>query len=104
MVLMLSAGPIAVHADSMQTTADLIATFLMTGRNIVAEALKEYKINDTSIGDKGFTPDIFEASINDTFKRQTGVDILADDAGSSGASAKDLEYLKILLDASKTVC
>lgn len=88
----------------LKTTAELLATLLMTGRNILAEAQTKYRINDYRVGNKKFTPAVFTASINETFKQQTGIDILKGDKGTSQAQDQDLKYLKILLDASAKVC
>lgn len=97
------ADKIAIHSK-LKTTAELLANILITGRNILAEAQIEYRINDYRVGDKGFTPAIFVSSINKDFKQQTGIDILKGDRGQSGAQDQDLKYLKILLDASAKVC
>lgn len=89
-----------IMQSEARITAELLATFLITGRNILAEAQTKYRINDYRLGNKGFTPTVFESLINEDFKRQTGVDILK----GNGAGERDLNYLKILINASEKIC
>ncbi|MFQ5560724.1 MAG: DUF3365 domain-containing protein [Nitrospinota bacterium] len=92
----------AVTDQELKSQSHLIADFLITGRGVVAESILKYKINDATIGGKGFTPEIFEQNINTRFRETTGVDILA---GRVPATFPEntLEMLRILLQASKKV-
>ena len=93
----------ALTTDELKTQGELLAKFLVAGRGVVANSLAKFKINDPTIGDKGFTPEYFQQEINAKYKDLTGIDILA---GSSPTllPADTLALLKTLLDESKKVC
>ena len=84
--------------EETEKTAQHLATLLNVGRLIVER--NQTLINDPRIGDKGFTPEVFEHEVVDEFMRQTTIDLkqLPSDLFSL---AKEL--LPMLLQSSKEV-
>ena len=93
----------SVSQDEANNQGELLAELLVAGRGVVAQSLPKYKINDPEIADKGFKPEYFKTAINEEFKKNTGIDILA---GTSAKPISDesLNVLKTMLDASEKVC
>ena len=84
--------------DEIEKTAQHLATLLNVGRLIVER--NQTRINDPRIGDKGFTPDVFEQEVIDEFMRQTTID-LKQPPSHLFSLAKEL--LPMLLQSSKEV-
>jgi len=59
--------------EEIEKTAQHLATLLNVGRLIVER--NQTRINDPRIGDKGFTPEVFEQEVIDEFMRQTTIDL-----------------------------
>ena len=59
--------------EETEKTAQLLATLLNVGRLIVER--NQTLIDDPRIGDKGFTPEVFEQQVLDEFIRQTNIDL-----------------------------
>jgi len=92
-----------VHAEfSYEQEAKLYADFLVTGRSEVAKALKEYKINDASLSEKGFHSDKFILNINSSFFSKHQIDILKE-SSDTNTPKHIMKNLKLLLVASKNV-
>ena len=89
-------------AQSSQTqteqTAELLATLFNAGRVVVER--HQSLINDPRVGDKEFTPAVFEQLVLDEFLHQTHIDLKAAPP-SLPSPTKDL--LVLLLHASKEV-
>lgn len=92
----------ALSDTEAKVQAEMLAEFLHLGRVTVAQSLAKYKINDATIGDKGFKPDAFAAAINEKFVKSTGVDIMTG-SGADKLPANTLDLLKTILEASKKV-
>jgi general secretion pathway protein A len=84
--------------EETEKTAQHLATLLNVGRLIVER--NQTRINDPRIGDKGFTPEVFEHEVVDEFIRQTHID-LKDLPSHLPSLAKEL--LPVLLQSSKEV-
>ena len=84
--------------EETEKTAQLLATLLNVGRLIVER--NQTLIDDPRIGDKGFTPEVFEQQVLDEFIRQTNID-LKHPPSDYPALAKEL--LPALLQSSKAV-
>ena len=84
--------------DETANTAQQLATLLNVGRLIVER--NQTLINDPRIGDKGFTPEVFEHEVVDEFIRQTTIDLKH---LSSHLPSLAKELLPALLQASKEV-
>lgn len=84
--------------EETENTAQHLATLLKVGRLIIER--NQTLIDDPRIGDKGFTPEVFEQQLLDEFIRQAHIDLkhLPTDLPSL---AKEL--LPILLQSSKEV-
>lgn len=93
----------ALTDEEMFQQGEILANFLVSGRGVVAKSLIQFKINNSEIADKGFTPEYFANEINQDFKKKTGIDVMA---GTSEKKLPDntLNLLKIMLEASKKVC
>lgn len=102
MTVALSSSAFALTSAEAKVQAEALAEFLHIGRVTVASALAKYKINDASIGDKGFKPEVFKEEINKGFKESTGIDIIAG-MGGEKLPAGTMDLLKIILEASKQV-
>ena len=86
------------HREETEKTAQHLAALLNVGRLIVER--NQTLINDPRIGDKGFTPEVFEHEVVDEFIRQTTIDLKH---LSSHLPSLAKELLPILLQASKEV-
>ena len=84
--------------EETETTAQHLATLLNVGRLIVER--NQTLINDPRIGDKGFTPEVFEHEVVDEFIRQTTIDLKQ---FPSHLSSLAKELLPVLLQSSKEV-
>jgi Protein of unknown function (DUF3365) len=84
--------------EETEITAQHLATLLNVGRLIVEH--NQTLINDPRIGDKGFTPEVFEHEVVDEFIRQTNID-LKHLPSHLPSLAKEL--LPVLLQSSKEV-
>ena len=84
--------------EEIEKTAQQLATLLNVGRLIVERY--QTRINDPRIGDKGFTPEVFEHEVVDEFMRQTAID-LKQPPSHLFSLAKEL--LPMLLQSSKEV-
>ena len=84
--------------EETEKTAQHLATLLNVGRLIVER--NQTRINDPRIGDKGFTPEVFEHEVVDEFMRQTTID-LKQPPSHLFSLAKEL--LPMLLQSSKEV-
>ena len=84
--------------EEIEKTAQQLATLLNVGRLIVER--NQTRINDPRIGDKGFTPEVFEHEVVDEFMRQTAID-LKQPPSHLFSLAKEL--LPMLLQSSKEV-
>lgn len=84
--------------EEIEKTAQHLATLLNVGRLIVER--NQTLINDPRIGDKGFTPEVFEHEVVDEFIHQTTIDLKQLPSHLSPL-AKDL--LPVLLQSSKEV-
>lgn len=84
--------------EEIEKTAEHLATLLNVGRLIVER--NQTLINDSRIGDKGFTPEVFEHEVVDEFIRQTTIDLKQ---LPSHLSSLAKELLPVLLQSSKEV-
>ena len=84
--------------EETEKTDQQLATLLNVGRLIVER--NQTLINDPRIGDKGFTPEVFEHEVVDEFIRQTTIDLKH---LSSHLPSLAKELLPALLQASKEV-
>jgi hypothetical protein len=84
--------------EEIEKTAQHLATLLNVGRLIIER--NQTRINDPRIGDKGFTPEVFEHEVVDEFMRQTTID-LKQPPSHLFSLAKEL--LPMLLQSSKEV-
>ncbi len=84
--------------EEIEKTAQHLATLLNVGRLIVER--NQTRINDSRIGDKGFTPEVFEQEVIDEFMRQTTIDLKH---LSSHLPSLAKELLPLLLQSSKEV-
>ena len=84
--------------EEIEKTAQHLATLLNVGRLIVER--NQTRINDSRIGDKGFTPEVFEQEVIDEFMRQTTIDLKQ---LSSHLPSLAKELLPLLLQSSKEV-
>lgn len=84
--------------EEIEKTAHHLATLLNVGRLIIER--NQTRIDDSRIGDKGFTPEVFEQQVFDEFIRQTQID-LKHLPSNLPSLAKEL--LPVLLQSSKEV-
>jgi general secretion pathway protein A len=84
--------------EEIEKTAQHLATLLNVGRLIVER--NQTLINDPRIGNKGFTPEVFEHEVVDEFIRQTTIDLKH---FSSHLPSLAKELLPVLLQSSKEV-
>lgn len=84
--------------EETENTAQHLATLLNVGRLIVER--NQTLINDPRLGDKRFTPEVFEHEVVDEFTRQTNID-LKHLPSHLPSLAKEL--LPVLLQSSKEV-
>jgi len=84
--------------EEIEKTAQHLATLLNVGRFVVDR--NQTLINDPRIGDKGFTPEVFEHQVVDEFVHQTTID-LKHLPSHLPTLAKEL--LPVLLQSSKEV-
>lgn len=71
LVLMLSAS--AGAEENLEAVAMTIADYLTAGRIVVAE--NQQLINDSTKGDKGFTPEVYEKQVSREFLKRSGIEI-----------------------------
>ena len=93
-----SIGRAQAPREEIEKTAHHLATLLNVGRLIVER--NQTLIDDPRIGNKGFTPEVFEHEVVDEFIRQTNID-LTHLPSYLPSLAKEL--LPILLQSSKEV-
>jgi general secretion pathway protein A len=93
-----SIGRAQAPREETEKTAQHLATLLNVGRLIVER--NQPLIDDPRIGNKGFTPEVFEHAVIDEFMRQTNID-LTHLPSSLPSLAKEL--LPVLLQSSKEV-
>ena len=84
--------------EEIVNTAQHLATLLNVGRLIVQR--NQALINDPRIGNKGFTPEVFEHEVVDEFIRQTTIDLKH---LSSHLPSLAKELLPVLLESSMEV-
>ena len=84
--------------EEIEKTAQHLATLLNVGRLIVER--NQTLINDPRIGNKGFTPEVFEQQVLDEFIRETHIDLKH---FSSHLPSLAKELLPVLLQSSKEV-
>jgi general secretion pathway protein A len=84
--------------EEIENTAQHLATLLNVGRLIVQR--NQALINDPRIGNKGFTPEVFEQQVLDEFIRETQIDLKH---VSSQLPSLAKELLPVLLESSKEV-
>jgi len=84
--------------EETEKTAQHLATLLNVGRLIVER--NQTLINDPRVGNKGFTPEVFEHEIVDEFIRQTRIDLKHLPAHLPSLAK---ELLPVLLESSKEV-
>jgi general secretion pathway protein A len=84
--------------EEIENTAQHLATLLNVGRLIVQR--NQGLINDPRIGNKGFTPEVFEQQVLDEFIRETHIDLKH---VSSQLPSLAKELLPVLLESSKEV-
>jgi hypothetical protein len=84
--------------EEIEKTAQHLATLLNVGRLIVER--NQTRINDPRMGDKGFTPEVFEQEVINEFMRQTTIDLKH---LSSHLPSLAKELLPMLLQSSKEV-
>jgi hypothetical protein len=84
--------------EEIEKTAQHLATLLNVGRLIVER--NQALINDPRIGNKGFTPEVFEQQVLDEFIRETHIDLKH---FSSHLPSLAKELLPVLLQSSKEV-
>jgi len=84
--------------EEIENTAHHLATLLNVGRLIVQR--NQGLINDPGIGNKGFTPEVFEQQVLDEFLRETHIDLKH---VSSQLPSLAKELLPVLLESSKEV-
>lgn len=87
--------PASLNAADEAKTADLLIKLLKTGRSVVSD--NQTLINDPSLGDKGFTPDIMAEQTMERYKASTGIDL--NELGPRGRAA----LLWTLLESQKEV-
>ena len=88
--------PASANPDVIET-GRLLAILLDAGRGTVGA--NQPLINDAAKGDKGFTPDLFEAQLTEKFKGRSGIDLANLKAAAVPETAKSL--LPQLVAASK---
>lgn len=89
----------AISQEEAQETAYLLASLLDAGRIVIDR--NQSLIDDPHRGDKGFTPEVFEAQVVREFRARTGVDLSR--PGSATIPSWATELLLGLLEASKEV-
>lgn len=67
LVLTLAGQALALTSQELETQGKLLADFLVAGRGVVAQSLTKYDLNNSELGDKGFTPQMFRQGINAQF-------------------------------------
>lgn len=82
----------------IEQTAQFLATLLNAGRVVIER--NQSLINDPRIGDKEFTPEVFEQLVLDEFSHQTHIDLKA---SPPALPASTKELLTLLLLVSKEV-
>jgi len=83
----------------VESTARLLAILLDSGRNVVDE--NQARFDNPEKGEKGFTPDVFEARLREVFQLRSGVDLEELDSNRLAAWTKDL--IRQLVRVSKQI-
>lgn len=94
------APSLALTQAELSEQGKLLTELLVAGRGVVAESIVEYKINDATIGDKGFTPDVFVQKINAAYQKSTGIDIVKKSSPKK-LPGNTMELLGTMLEVSK---
>lgn len=96
LILVAGAGAAAAADAGQETLARDLAALLVAGRDVVSAA--QERINDPTVGPKGFTVQLFVAAVREELKDRTGLDL----ARLDPSSPRDATLLA-LLDAEKAV-
>ncbi len=83
----------AVDEKGLEKKSNLIARLLVSCRAIIAQ--NQDLINDSEIGDKGFTGDVYISKVKEHYKNATGIEISESDISSSDPVKKALGTLLI---------
>ena len=83
----------AVDEKELEKKSNLIAKLLVSCRAIIAQ--NQDLINDSEIGDKGFTGDVYISKVIENYKNATGIEISESDVSSSDPVKKALGILLI---------
>lgn len=83
----------AVGEKELEKQSNLIAMLLVSCRAIIAQ--NQHLINDSEIGDKGFTGDVYISKVMEHYKNLTGIEISESDLSSSDIEKKALAVLLI---------
>src|SRR3972149_112949 len=104
-ILMTDVRVFAVEVKELEKQSDLIAKLMISWRAIIAR--NQDLFNDTEIGDKGFTGDVYISKAREHFKDATGIEVFESDASSTDPVKKALGVLlvstKRILDESQKV-
>lgn len=100
LVLCSAAPSAALTQAELGEQGRLLTELLVAGRGVVAEAVVEHRINDATVGDKGFTPDVFVQKINAAYKKSTGIDIVKKSSPKK-LPGNTMELLGTLLEAGR---
>jgi len=104
-ILMTDVRVFAVEVKELEKQSDLIAKLMISCRAIIAR--NQDLFNDTEIGDKGFTGDVYISKAREHFKDATGIEVFESDASSTDPVKKALGVLlvstKRILDESQKV-
>jgi general secretion pathway protein A len=83
----------------VESTARLLAILLDSGRNVIDE--NQALFDNPEKGEKGFTPDVFEARLREVFRLRSGVDLGELDSNRLAEWTKDL--IRKLVQVSKQI-
>ena len=83
----------AVDEKGLEKQSNLIAMLLVSCRAIIAQ--NQDLINDSEIGDKGFTGDVYISKVKEHYKNLTVIEISESDLSSSDIEKKALAVLLI---------
>ncbi len=72
MVMPAFARPVAADGNE-ERIAKLVVDYLVKARGVIAYNQK--LINDSGVGDKGFTAQVYETQLADDFKKMSGIDV-----------------------------
>ncbi|HJT19194.1 MAG TPA: DUF3365 domain-containing protein [Nitrospira sp.] len=93
-------GSLTSESQEAVETARLLALLLDAGRLTVAR--NQDLINDPAKGDKGFTPEVFEAQLDQEFRERTGVTLAGMQTEAVPPMARPL-LGKLLEESKKTI-